>query len=235
MALIKCPECGREVSDKATSCPNCGYEINKSKGEQYPKPNKRWIIILICVFAVLACSVGAWWFLSSNGSSTAKETVTQTTISEEEEEPESVINIENLLSIKTIEWCGSNQQTPVLISENSDIVETLKRLGFNVIKQETKTFEGEGGEPFNATITTLNRCGCSIETNGYDITITFGNVTEANRFISEAKKMGFKQSFEYEGRVVYNWVLKGYDGEDIVEDISISQESNKVSIYTIEP
>lgn len=28
MALIKCPECGREnVSDTANSCPNCGYEI----------------------------------------------------------------------------------------------------------------------------------------------------------------------------------------------------------------
>ena len=27
MALIKCPECGREISDKAASCPNCGYPI----------------------------------------------------------------------------------------------------------------------------------------------------------------------------------------------------------------
>ena len=25
MALIKCPECGKEVSDKATNCPICGY------------------------------------------------------------------------------------------------------------------------------------------------------------------------------------------------------------------
>lgn len=24
MALIKCPECGKEISDKASSCPNCG-------------------------------------------------------------------------------------------------------------------------------------------------------------------------------------------------------------------
>ena len=24
MALIKCPECGKEISDKAISCPNCG-------------------------------------------------------------------------------------------------------------------------------------------------------------------------------------------------------------------
>ena len=24
MALIKCPECGKEISDKAASCPHCG-------------------------------------------------------------------------------------------------------------------------------------------------------------------------------------------------------------------
>lgn len=27
MALIKCPECGNEVSDKATACPKCGIEM----------------------------------------------------------------------------------------------------------------------------------------------------------------------------------------------------------------
>lgn len=27
MALINCPECGKEISDKAKSCPNCGYEL----------------------------------------------------------------------------------------------------------------------------------------------------------------------------------------------------------------
>jgi DNA-directed RNA polymerase subunit RPC12/RpoP len=27
VALIKCPECGKEISDKATECPNCGYPI----------------------------------------------------------------------------------------------------------------------------------------------------------------------------------------------------------------
>lgn len=33
MALIKCPECGKEISDKASSCPNCGYPINNIKVE----------------------------------------------------------------------------------------------------------------------------------------------------------------------------------------------------------
>lgn len=31
MALIKCPECGKEISDKAASCPNCGAPISAAK------------------------------------------------------------------------------------------------------------------------------------------------------------------------------------------------------------
>ena len=27
MALIKCPECSKEISDKANSCPNCGCPL----------------------------------------------------------------------------------------------------------------------------------------------------------------------------------------------------------------
>ena len=29
MALINCPECGTEVSEKADKCPKCAYPINK--------------------------------------------------------------------------------------------------------------------------------------------------------------------------------------------------------------
>jgi endogenous inhibitor of DNA gyrase (YacG/DUF329 family) len=36
MSLINCPECGKEISDKAASCPNCGNPINKGKdSEEY--------------------------------------------------------------------------------------------------------------------------------------------------------------------------------------------------------
>ena len=45
MALIKCSECGKEVSDKATACPNCGAPIEKSAissfdASQYPVNRK---------------------------------------------------------------------------------------------------------------------------------------------------------------------------------------------------
>lgn len=29
MALIKCPECGKEISDKASSCINCGFPLSQ--------------------------------------------------------------------------------------------------------------------------------------------------------------------------------------------------------------
>ena len=31
MALIKCPECGRQVSDKAKACPDCGFPIAENR------------------------------------------------------------------------------------------------------------------------------------------------------------------------------------------------------------
>ena len=34
MAIIKCPECGKEISDKATSCPNCGFPLTKEQPEK---------------------------------------------------------------------------------------------------------------------------------------------------------------------------------------------------------
>lgn len=49
MALIKCPECGKEISDKAGSCPNCGYplkydSIKNSEIKQFVKENQTLVL-----------------------------------------------------------------------------------------------------------------------------------------------------------------------------------------------
>lgn len=33
--LIQCPECGKQISDKADSCPNCGCPVNKMNYDNY--------------------------------------------------------------------------------------------------------------------------------------------------------------------------------------------------------
>lgn len=40
MALIKCPECGKDVSDKAEACPNCAYPIAKLKESNVVEHNE---------------------------------------------------------------------------------------------------------------------------------------------------------------------------------------------------
>lgn len=35
MALIKCPECGKEVSDKAAACIYCGCPFSNKKEKYY--------------------------------------------------------------------------------------------------------------------------------------------------------------------------------------------------------
>lgn len=66
MALMKCPECTHEVSDKALSCPNCGYRISKPTTQiivtQLPKSNKIPIFLLV-VFTVVMLFSG--YILSS--------------------------------------------------------------------------------------------------------------------------------------------------------------------------
>ena len=34
--MIKCPECGKEISDNALACPNCGYQLHKKKKGYLP-------------------------------------------------------------------------------------------------------------------------------------------------------------------------------------------------------
>ena len=41
MALIKCVECGKEISDKAKNCVHCGYPIYKHK-----KGTKKYIRVI---------------------------------------------------------------------------------------------------------------------------------------------------------------------------------------------
>jgi len=57
MALIKCPDCGKEMSDQAASCLNCGHPIKPVVIEQTAKKFKGrqafYIILLVAGFLML--------------------------------------------------------------------------------------------------------------------------------------------------------------------------------------
>lgn len=50
MALINCPECGKEISDKAVACPHCGCPINaQSKQEVAVEDNEEYVFCPKCM------------------------------------------------------------------------------------------------------------------------------------------------------------------------------------------
>ena len=51
MALIKCPECGKEISSKDKICPNCGYKL------KLIFKCKKYIPIVIICFMILICII----------------------------------------------------------------------------------------------------------------------------------------------------------------------------------
>ena len=61
MSMIKCPECGKEISTKAKSCPNCGYPLSKKHSE---RQSKYYVFnVILIVFGILM----ALAVLKSNG------------------------------------------------------------------------------------------------------------------------------------------------------------------------
>ena len=65
MALIKCPECGREISDKTSVCTHCGYRLRKKT---------RFLVMgIIAVCVCLSAADAAVYHMLSNVTITAAE------------------------------------------------------------------------------------------------------------------------------------------------------------------
>ena len=69
MTLINCPDCGKEVSDKAEACPFCGYPFTVGKKEaqqdiqnevpgKISKSNKKSLIIVGIIVGALILFAG---------------------------------------------------------------------------------------------------------------------------------------------------------------------------------
>ncbi len=49
MAMVKCPECGNDISDSAKMCPKCGYENKQETAEPENQKNSGMTLIYLAL------------------------------------------------------------------------------------------------------------------------------------------------------------------------------------------
>lgn len=214
MAIIKCKECGREISSKAKTCPGCGYK-NKKKTSKLT-----WVIliIIICSLARIGNSPTAISNTSNKTSVAAIPTSIQTSTptkntwqynTEQDEMGRGTIKTASLISENQVEFSFpySGAQNAILILRShpkygKDVMLSIDKGQFlcgidecniSVKFGDSKAEVFSAGEPSDNRTTTLF-------IRGFD------------RFLSKAKKsktIKIEAQFYQEGNRVFEFNSEG--------------------------
>lgn len=65
MALIKCPECRKEISDKARECPHCGYPLGAGEFKKVYSESRGLAVASLIVLVVLGLVLLYFFYASS--------------------------------------------------------------------------------------------------------------------------------------------------------------------------
>ena len=74
MAIIKCPECGKEISDTVDTCIHCGYKIKNNKEDDDNKNKKFNPLIFVIALVLIIIGISLFFIINSknNGTETNK-------------------------------------------------------------------------------------------------------------------------------------------------------------------
>ncbi len=125
MALINCPECNKQVSDKATSCPNCGMPL--SSNDTLQRKGKRTFLKIATLFTLLG--VIGYYFTSLNKNKLKAVGV--------------IMPIEKADSISSKIITADSAKSPTISSSskiNSEVAEKSKKSDLPVKSKNRKVF-----------------------------------------------------------------------------------------------
>lgn len=144
MALIKCEECGKEISDKAASCPNCGAPVVPTNNVTIPKQFRaksvkekkkvNWLkilLIVIAVYIVLGCLSGAF-------GGEGEEKASQDSISQENE---SVNNADSTDVSSETEESNAQDSAPTMSRE--DFIASCQEFNYKTIARNPDDYIGQ--------------------------------------------------------------------------------------------
>ena len=147
MALIKCPECGEEVSDKAGSCPNCGHPISPQPKTKRPLRRSDIILLIVFIAGGSLIAFGILYALYSNDDTTSTKTNSTERIATKEDSNENAKTEENqdnggTLSAEKNLFSVEITVPASLIKEEANATELTEEAKDNGVKEITKNADG---------------------------------------------------------------------------------------------
>lgn len=118
MALIKCSECGKEVSDKAKKCPHCGAS-NKIQNGKKGNTNILHIIIGILLAVLLICGVIFAYQVLKGNNDTDVNTENSETTKKNNEEYSTVFPYPSIDSKEGLNKIVSNGKVILFVAQSS--------------------------------------------------------------------------------------------------------------------
>jgi len=118
MALIKCPECGQEISDTVKSCPHCGYKIKELDKRKILTLGIAILFVVVIIFMVKKLSGGVPKELSLTLEMTKDDVHKKIGNNFETDKDDMDRDIE----IYDLKWCGYNGKLSVTYTSDSDTI-----------------------------------------------------------------------------------------------------------------
>lgn len=210
MALIKCKECGADISEHAKRCPHCGAVITVAKSQVKNKRAKSmWIWCVTALIIILGCVIFSLMQSpktkkSDNGNIQHTDTANQMEVDTESYQ---FVDINDFIERKPMS--GSEDMKIPEFKDN--IKNNLESMGYVITDTKRGARDGEGGMD-NYAIYTFEKknpnhsqfwsrivfddgqCG------GY--TIYFCNSEQKDKFIESCKQLGYTQQTQEEGETI---------------------------------
>lgn len=122
MALIKCPECGKEISDTCDTCIHCGYKLHPENNTVIKKAsaNHRLVIILVCVVIAIGIIIASVLIVNSVRENNRIKQEKQEQVSMQQEEIEThKLSYEEKVCYYAIEYFKTILKNPENLQINS--------------------------------------------------------------------------------------------------------------------
>lgn len=210
MALIKCPECEREISDKVNSCPNCGYpmEVDNNEAQKVElssvnikvDKNKKSKILrgILSIISVFVICIAGYSFIKLQSEKSKTEEYRNNITNLKVAMISSGSEAEELLNLTSKVWTNA-------IYENEDI-ET---------NQYTKP-KGFFVSNFNIALENLFNDG--------EIIQTVKNIKDGQMNVSEIIKKLNNPPEEYKS--IYDTLMDMYTSYQSITDLAVNPKGN---------